>query len=65
MGNNLGEFADLAGLEGQELLTALGRRASSIKPVGPDGVAARDYIRLVHRFDPEDEITRSLAACLT
>jgi len=64
MGHNLDHHPDVSGLAGDELLRGLARRACQIKELGPDGVAASEYIRRVHKFDPEDELTTRLAGFL-
>ncbi len=60
MGSNLDQHSDLRGLEGDELLRGLAHRAQRIEAPGPDGVSASEYVRRVHEFDPEDELTARL-----
>lgn len=60
MGSNLPEFPRLAGLEGDALLRALARKAQQTSEPGRDGVTAVEYIRRVHAFDPDDELTTKL-----
>lgn len=60
MGSNLSQFPELAGLGGDDLLRALARRAHETSEPGPDGVTAVEYIRRVHAFDPDDELTAKL-----
>jgi hypothetical protein len=64
MGSNLDEFAELVGLESEALLRALARKARETSQPGPDGVTAVEYIRRVHAFDPDDELTAKLCRFL-
>lgn len=64
MGDNLNRFPELANLKGDDLARALADRAKRITTPGQDGVSASDYIRRVHAFDPDDQITAELAMYL-
>lgn len=62
MGTNLNEFPEFANLRGDDLLRRLARKARETSEPGPDGVAATEYIRRVHAFDPDEEMTAKLAS---
>jgi hypothetical protein len=64
MGSNLSRFPELAGLRSEDLLRALARKARETSEPGPDGVTAVEYIRRVHAFDPDDELTAKLCSIL-
>lgn len=58
MNNNLAEYEDTKGLTDVKLYEALARRAKNILIAGPDGKTPEEYALAVHKFDPEDEITK-------
>jgi len=58
MNNNLAKYEDAKGLTGIRLYEALAKRAKSILIVGPDGKTPEEYALEVHKFDPNDEITK-------
>jgi len=58
MGNNLDKYDDVRGLTGIALYKALAKIAEKITRRGPDGKTAKEYALEVHRFDPDDEITK-------
>jgi hypothetical protein len=64
MGENIDDFEDLRGLEALALADALARRIRGVEGNGPDGISAEEYLRRVHRFDQEDQITRALVNSL-
>lgn len=65
MGENLQDYEEFRNLEGHNLLRALAVRARGLSQSGPDGVTAADYIRRVHIFDPEDQLTATLVRLLS
>lgn len=58
MKNNLAKYEDTKGLTGIRLYEALAKRAKSILIAGPDGKTPEEYALEVHKFDPNDEITK-------
>lgn len=59
MDNNLAKYEDTKGLKGVKLYEALAKRAKNISVTGRDGKTPEEYALAVHKFDPDDEITKT------
>lgn len=64
MGSNLEKFSEFRSVREDQLAKALAERAKKITTVGDDGVSAEDYIRNVHKFDPDDALTSAICRYL-
>jgi hypothetical protein len=59
MGNNLEDKEDTKGLKGVELYETLAKRAKNISVTGRNGKTPKEYALAVHKFDPDDKITKT------
>ena len=64
MGSNLAKFDEFRGLSGNQLAKALSESAKRVVQPGPDRVTAEEYIRNVHAFDPDDDVTSAIISYL-